>query len=156
MQEAGAKGNARSTNVNELSRWPGSSVCLVIDVWCLYTGNDARRTSHDLLKTCKSKCGSRQAISPAIPNLSQSSMLLGDQLLFLYDSFLLQFVNDSVPIRYVFVYTVSVVLKFAYRAFTERDYFWERCLFWLEKKGGPQFFLKCSSPKLKAIFFSVM
>lgn len=102
--------------------------------------NDARRTSHDLLKTCKSKRGSRQAISPAIPNLSQSSMLLGDQILFLYDSFLLQFVNDSVPIRYVFVYTVSVVLKFAYRAFTERETIFGRDAFFdWKKKGGLSF-----------------
>lgn len=101
--------------------------------------NDARKTSHDLLKTCKSKCRSRQAISPAIPNLSQSSMLLGDQILFLYDSFLLQFVNDSVPIRYVFVYTVSVVLKFAYRAFTKRLFLGEMPFLTGKEKGGPSF-----------------
>lgn len=43
------------------------------------------------------------------------SLLLEDQILF-YMSLMLQFVNDSVPLRYVFVYTVCVVLKFAYQA----------------------------------------
>lgn len=42
-------------------------------------------------------------------------------------SFLLQFVNDSVPMSYV-IYTVSAMLQFAYLAL-QRDNLKEKCLF---------------------------